>query len=300
MKKISLGSEYKATQISLGCMRIGNKTKSEAKKLIETALSLGINFFDNADIYCSGMSEEYFGAAVKDVDREKIIIQSKCGIRKGFYDFSKEHIVSSVEGSLKRIGTDYLDVLCLHRPDTLFEGEEVAKAFDELHGRGLVREFGVSNFNPQQIELLEKYVDYPIICNQLEFGLFHSGMVDCGICSNMKNDFSLSNDGHMLEYSRLNGITIQAWGPMRSPFGFFPDNEALKKENDFLEDFARGFGVTKEALAAAWIMRHPAKIQVLLGTTNPERLKALAKADEVELSRSDWYKIYTETGHILP
>ncbi len=298
MKKIKFG-EFTVSQIILGCMRVGNKSESEAVKHIKSAYDMGINFFDNADIYCKGVSEEYFGKAIKGIDRDSIVVQTKCGIRKGFYDFSREHIVSSVENSLKRMGLDYIDVLCLHRPDVLMNGYEVAEAFDELRDRGLVKAFGVSNFNSMQLELLKKYVDEPILTNQLQLGLFHTGMIDSGMCANMKNDFAIDRDNAILPYCRLNDMTIQAWGPMRSQNGFFPDDEDLAEQNALLEKRASEMGITKEALAIAWLMRMDF-VQPIIGTTNTKRLEQMVKADEVNLSRQEWYNIYSDIGNRIP
>lgn len=299
MKTIKIGSNIIASRLSYGCMRIGGKTEKQAEAVVKTALESGINFFDNADIYCGGKSEELFGKAIKSVNRENIFVQSKCGIRKGFYDFSKEHIISSVEGSLKRIGCGYLDVLCLHRPDVLFEGEEVAEAFDELYSRGLVKNFGVSNFNPMQIELLKKYIDQPLVVNQLQFGIFHTGMIDSGMCANMKNDFATDKDGSVLPYSQLNDMVIQAWGPIRSENGFFPQDETVADKAAILEREAEEFGVSKEALAIAFISRIRG-VQPILGTTDPQRLKALIESENVELSRQKWYELYGKVGNLIP
>lgn len=222
MKYINIGNgEIKASAIALGCMRIADKSVKEVAELINTALEEGINFFDHADIYGGGKSEEVFAEAIdmKPSIREKIIIQTKCGIRKGYYDFSKEHILKSVDGSLKRLKTDYIDVLLLHRPDTLMEPEEVAEAFSILHSSGKVRNFGVSNFNPMQIELLSKYLNQKLIINQLQFSIMHTGMIDSGFNVNMKVDQSIDRDGSVLEYCRLKNITIQAWSPFQ--YGFF-------------------------------------------------------------------------------
>ncbi|MCH5317133.1 MAG: aldo/keto reductase [Eubacterium sp.] len=299
MKKIKIGNDINASRISYGCMRIGNKTPQQAEAVVKTALELGINFFDNADIYCEGRSEELFGRAVKGVDRDRLYIQSKCGIRKGFYDFSKEHIVSSVENSLKRLDCGYLDVLCLHRPDVLFEGEEVAEAFDNLHSKGLVKNFGVSNFNPMQIELLKKYIDYPLVVNQLQLGIFHTGMIDSGMCANMKNDFATDKDGSVLPYSQLNDMVIQAWGPMRSAGGFFPSDESVADKAEILKNEATEFGISMEALAIAFISRIRG-VQPIIGTTNPDRLRTMVESERIELSRQKWYEIYKEMGNMIP
>ncbi|MBC1546506.1 aldo/keto reductase family oxidoreductase [Listeria sp. FSL L7-1435] len=305
MKRITIGnSALTASEISLGCMRMADLSKEDANKVINTALENGIDFFDHADIYGGGKSEEVFADAI-DMNatiREKMILQSKCGIRQGFFDFSKEHIISSVEGSLKRLKTDYLDTLLLHRPDTLFEPEEVAAAFTELEKSGKVRHFGVSNQNPGQIELLKKYVDQELIANQLQFSIMHTGMIDTGFNVNMTIDPSLDRDGGILEYSRLNNMTIQAWSPFQFGFfeGVFLDNDKFPELNKTIDKIAADKGVTNSAIAVAWIQRHPASFQTVIGTMNPGRIADIAKASDVTLSREEWYEIYRAAGNQLP
>ncbi|MBC2063116.1 aldo/keto reductase [Listeria marthii] len=305
MKHITIGnSALTASEISLGCMRMADLSKEDANKVINTALENGIDFFDHADIYGGGKSEEVFADAI-DMNatiREKMILQSKCGIRQGFFDFSKEHIISSVEGSLKRLKTDYLDTLLLHRPDTLFEPEEVAAAFTELEKSGKVRHFGVSNQNPGQIELLKKYVDQELIANQLQFSIMHTGMIDTGFNVNMTIDPSLDRDGGILEYSRLNNMTIQAWSPFQFGFfeGVFLDNDKFPELNKTIDKIAADKGVTNSAIAVAWIQRHPASFQTVVGTMNPGRIADIAKASDVTLSREEWYEIYRAAGNQLP
>lgn len=305
MKRITIGnSALTASEISLGCMRMADLSKEDANKVINTALENGIDFFDHADIYGGGKSEEVFADAI-DMNatiREKMILQSKCGIRQGFFDFSKEHIISSVEGSLKRLKTDYLDTLLLHRPDTLFEPEEVAAAFTELEKSGKVRHFGVSNQNPGQIELLKKYVDQELIANQLQFSIMHTGMIDTGFNVNMTIDPSLDRDGGILEYSRLNNMTIQAWSPFQYGFfeGVFLDNNKFPELNNTIDKIAADKGVTNSAIAVAWIQRHPASFQTVVGTMNPGRIADIAKASDVTLSREEWYGIYRAAGNQLP
>ncbi|HDT9649183.1 TPA: aldo/keto reductase family oxidoreductase [Listeria monocytogenes] len=305
MKRITIGnSALTASEISLGCMRMADLSKEDANKVINTALENGIDFFDHADIYGGGKSEEVFADAI-DMNatiREKMILQSKCGIRQGFFDFSKEHIIASVEGSLKRLKTDYLDTLLLHRPDTLFEPEEVAAAFTELEKSGKVRHFGVSNQNPGQIELLKKYVDQELIANQLQFSIMHTGMIDTGFNVNMKIDPSLDRDGGILEYSRLNNMTIQAWSPFQYGFfeGVFLDNDKFPELNKTIDKIAADKGVTNSAIAVAWIQRHPASFQTVVGTMNPGRIADIAKASDVTLSREEWYEIYRAAGNQLP
>ncbi|MBC1494590.1 aldo/keto reductase family oxidoreductase [Listeria welshimeri] len=305
MKRITIGnSALTASEISLGCMRMADLSKEDANKVINTALENGIDFFDHANIYGGGKSEEVFADAI-DMNatiREKMILQSKCGIRQGFFDFSKEHIISSVEGSLKRLKTDYLDTLLLHRPDTLFEPEEVAAAFTELEKSGKVRHFGVSNQNPGQIELLKKYVDQELIANQLQFSIMHTGMIDTGFNVNMTIDPSLDRDGGILEYSRLNNMTIQAWSPFQYGFfeGVFLDNGKFPELNKTIDKIAADKGVTNSAIAVAWIQRHPASFQTVVGTMNPGRIADIAKASDVTLSREEWYEIYRAAGNQLP
>ncbi|EAD9153405.1 aldo/keto reductase family oxidoreductase [Listeria monocytogenes] len=305
MKRITIGnSALTASEISLGCMRMADLSKEDANKVINTALENGIDFFDHADIYGGGKSEEVFADAI-DMNatiREKMILQSKCGIRQGFFDFSKEHIIASVEGSLKRLKTDYLDTLLLHRPDTLFEPEEVAAAFTELEKSGKVRHFGVSNQNPGQIELLKKYVDQELIANQLQFSIMHTGMIDTGFNVNMTIDPSLDRDGGILEYSRLNNMTIQAWSPFQYGFfeGVFLDNDKFPELNKVIDKIAADKGVTNSAIAVAWIQRHPASFQTVVGTMNPGRIADIAKASDVTLSREKWYEIYRAAGNQLP
>jgi predicted oxidoreductase len=234
--------------------------------------------------------------------RENIFIQTKCAIHDGQFDFSKEHIISAVEGSLSRLGVDYVDALLLHRPDTLVEPEEVAEAFDILESAGKVRHFGVSNHNPMQIELLKTAVKQPLIANQLQFSVTEAGMVTSGMNMNMKNDESVMHDGSVLEYSRIKNITIQAWSPFQFGFfgGTFVDNEDFPTLNEKLTEIAEKYGISKTGVAAAWILRHPANMQLIAGTMNPEHLSDICRAADVTLTRAEWYEIYRAAGHTLP
>lgn len=305
MKRIAIGNgALSASEISLGCMRITELSKKDAEVLVNTALEEGIDFFDHADIYAGGKSEELFADAIemKPSIREKFIIQTKCGIRPGFFDFSKEHILNSVDASLKRLKTDYIDVLLLHRPDALVEPEEVAEAFSILHSSGKVRNFGVSNQNPMQIELLRKYVKQGLIINQLQLSIMHTGMIDAGINVNMTVNGSYDRDGSILDYCRLNDITIQPWSPFQYGFfeGVFLDNDKFPELNQKINEVAEAKGVTNTAIAIAWLLRHPAKMQPIVGTTSVSRLKDICKASEIELSRPEWYEIYRAAGNKLP
>jgi len=305
MKKINIGNgAVSASEIALGCMRINALSKTDASSLINTAIESGINFFDHADIYGGGKSEEVFADAfnMTPSNREKFILQSKCGIRKGYFDFSKEHILNSVDGSLKRLKTDYIDILLLHRPDTLMQPEEVAEAFSILQKSGKVKHFGVSNQNPMQIELLSKYLKNKLIINQLQFSITNTGIIDSGLNVNMKIDPSIVRDGSILEYCRLKDISIQAWSPFQYGFfeGVFLDNDKFPELNTKINEIAAIKGVTNSAIAIAWILRHPAKIQPIVGTTNPKRLKDICAASGVELTRQEWYEIYMAAGNKLP
>lgn len=305
MKTVKLGvSNLEVPVLAVGCMRINGLSKPEAEKFVQTALDHGANFFDHADIYGGGTCEEIFADAIhmNPTVREKIFLQSKCGIRKGMFDFSKEHILGSVDGILKRLKTEYLDVLLLHRPDTLVEPEEVAEAFDQLEQSGKVRNFGVSNQNPMQIQLLKKYVKQPIIANQLQLSITNATMISAGVHVNMLDEAAVNRDGSILDYCRLNDITIQPWSPFQYGFfeGVFLNNDKFPELNAKIDEIAALHGVTNTTIAMAWLLRHPAKMQPVTGTMNPERLLDCIKAADIYLSREEWYEIYRAAGNILP
>lgn len=305
MKKINLGNgKLDVPQIGLGCMRItGLETKQAVRELIDTAIDQGINFFDHADIYANGEAERIFGQTIDPTLREKVIIQTKCAIRPGIcYDFSKKHILESVEGSLKRLNTDYIDLLLLHRPDTLMEPEEVAEAFDTLEHQGKVRYFGVSNQNSAQIELLNHYCGNKILVNQLQLSIAHCNIIDSGLNVNIHNDAGIDRDGGILEYCRLKGITIQAWSPFQYGMfeGVFLGSEKFPALNRLIDELAEKYHVTNNAIAIAWILRHPAKIQTIVGSTNKQRIMDIAQASDVTLTREEWYALYMAAGKQLP
>lgn len=304
MKYIDIGPIKNASQIALGCMRIAGKSDSEVNEIVFTALENGINFFDHADIYGGGDSERVFGAFLKRHPevKDKIIIQTKCGIRPGMYDFSYDHIINAVEGSLSRLGVDCVDALLLHRPDTLMEPEEVARAFDKLESEGKVKNFGVSNHNMMQIELLKTAVKQPLIIDQLQFSVTEAGMITSGMNVNMKNADSVVHDLAILEYARIKGITIQAWSPFQQGFfgGSFIGSNKYPALNEKLNMLGEKYGVTPTAVATAWITRHPANIQVLAGTMNPERIAQICSGADVVLEKNEWYEIYRSAGHTLP
>lgn len=305
MKYIKISNiDMNASEISLGCMRIADLTNQEISTLIHTAMDEGINFFDHADVYADGQCEEKFSAALgMNADlREKMILQTKVGIRQGSFDFSKEHILKAVDGSLKRLRTDYVDVLLLHRPDALVEPEEVAEAFTILETSGKVKYFGVSNQNPMQIELLTKFVKQRIHFNQLQLSIMHTGMIDAGLNVNMQIGHSINRDGSILDYCRLKDIIVQPWSPFQYGFfeGVFLDNPKFPELNQTIDSVAEERGVTNTAIAIAWLLRHPARMQPILGTTNPQRVQDACKASGIRLTRQEWYRIYLAAGNKLP
>ncbi|HGA2166581.1 TPA: aldo/keto reductase family oxidoreductase [Streptococcus agalactiae] len=293
-----------ATRIALGCMRMSDLEGKQAEEVVGTALDLGINFFDHADIYGGGLSELRFRDAIKhlNVNRDKMIIQSKCGIREGYFDFSKEYILSSVDGILERLGTEYLDFLILHRPDVLVEPEEVAEAFTKLRAEGKVKHFGVSNQNRFQMELLQSYLDKPLAVNQLQLSPAHTPMFDAGLNVNMLNKASIEHDDGIVDYCRLKRVTIQAWSPFQIDLsrGLFVNHPDYKELNETIAKLAKNYNVSSEAIVIAWILRHPAQIQAIVGSMNPSRLKAIDKANDIALTREEWYDIYRSAGNILP
>lgn len=306
MKRMSLGtSSLEVPVIAAGCMRINTLDEENLEDYINKCMELGMNFFEHADIYGGGKCESLFAEAFARTEfrREDIILQSKCGIVPGvMFDFSKEHIIKSVESSLKRLDTDYLDVLVLHRPDALMEPEEVAEAFDLLNASGKVRNFGVSNHKPMQIEFLKKYVRQDIVTNQLQLSIPFSNMIANGLEVNMLTDGAMDRDGSVLDYCRLKDMTIQAWSPFQYGFfeGVFLGSDKFPDLNQQLEELAERYDVTPITIVAAWMLRHPAHIQVIAGTTNSSRLEEMAMGCDITLTREEWYKIYLSAGHILP
>lgn len=305
MKYIDIGaSGIVGSEISVGCMRINNLSAAELDRHIHTAVELGINHFDHADIYGGGACETVFGQVLKNDPslRQNMIIQSKCGIVQNGYDFSKEHILEAVDSSLQRLGVDYLDTLLLHRPDALMEPTEIDEAFDILENSGKVRSFGVSNFTPMQFELLQKYQNQKLIANQMQLSLAFTGMIDQAICANTMFEGAVDRDGGILDYCRLKDVTLQAWSPFQYGFfeGVFIDSDKYPKLNETLNKMSAKYGVSTSAISAAWILRHPAKMQVIVGTTNTERLRDICTASDITLSRQDWYELYLSAGNKLP
>lgn len=317
MQTIKLGnSQVTTSAVALGIMRMVRLAPQEATKVLEVAHDRGINLIDSADIYGNGDSERIFGQAFhqSSLKREDFFIQSKGGIvldpakSSGElvfgqrYDFSKAHLLATVDRILERMQLDYLDAFLLHRPDPLMDPAEVSAAFDALQAAGKVRHFGVSNFNPMQVELLQSALSQRLMINQLQFGVMHTGPIQFGLHTNMQDAASINHDGGILEYSRLHHMIIQAWSPYQYGLfaGTFIDNPQFPELNDQLQVLADKYGVTKNAIATAWILRHPAKMQVILGSMNPQHLDESIAGTDVTLTRQEWYDVYFAAGNDLP
>ncbi|MCT1429727.1 aldo/keto reductase [Brachybacterium muris] len=303
-------TEITAPQVVLGLMRIAEKSDEEIRTLVGAARDAGIDFMDHADVYGGQLHEceRRFAQALKlsPSERDELTIQTKAGIVPDgpYFDFSYEHIIESVEGSLKALDTDRIDILLLHRPDALVEPEEVARAFDELHAAGKVLHFGVSNHTPRQIDLLKKHVNQPIVANQLQLSITHSTIVAQGVAMNMQAESqSVTLDGGgIVDYCRLNDITIQAWSPFQAGFfdGVFLGNDDYPELNAVIDRLAAQYDVAPEAIATAWITRHPAQMQVVLGTTTPQRVTDSAAGADVPLTRGEWYELFRAAGWKVP
>ena len=308
MKYITLGQDDKElSEIVLGMMRIKDKSVKEVEELVETALSVGINAFDLADIYGRGRCEELLGLVLKNRPdlREKMWIQSKCGIRIEeftYFDFSKDYIIKSVDGILQRLKIDHLDSLLLHRPDALMESDQVAEAFDLLYKQGKVRDFGVSNQNPMMMELLKKDVKQPLAVNQLQLSAAFTPGFESGFRVNMEDSQAAIRDGSIFEYCKLHDVVIQAWSVLQFGYfkGNFVGNEKFQALNQVLDRLATKYGVTSSTIAISWILRYPAKMQAVVGTTNPKHLREVSQAANFSLTRKEWYEIYLAAGNNLP
>ncbi|MGZ4453495.1 MAG: aldo/keto reductase [Nocardioides sp.] len=310
MKTFTLpGTDLIVPNVVLGMMRIQDKTDEEIRTLVRTARDAGINFLDHADVYGADLHgcERRFAEAMRltSSEREQLVIQTKAGIvREGpYFDFSYDHLIASVDGSLEALGTDYIDILLLHRPDAFVEPDEVARAFDDLSASGKVRHFGVSNQTPGQIELLRRSVRQPLVANQLQLSVTHAALVAQGVAANMSDlDQSISRDVGALDYCRLNNITVQAWSPFQGGFftGAFLGSDKYPELNAVIDRLAAQYGVPAIAIATAWITRHPANMQVVLGTTTPERVAGAAQGSDLPLTRAEWYEMFRAAGHAVP
>lgn len=308
MRYITLGQDDKElSEIVLGMMRIKDKSVKEVEELVETAISVGINAFDLADIYCRGRCEELLGLVLKNRPdlREEMWIQSKCGIRIEeftYFDFSKDYIIKSVDGILQRLKIDHLDSLLLHRPDALMESDQVAEAFDLLYKQGKVRDFGVSNQNPMMMELLKKDVKQPLAVNQLQLSAAFTPGFESAFHVNMEDSQAAMRDGSIFEYCQLHDVVIQAWSVLQFGYfkGNFVGNEKFQALNQVLDRLAIKYGVTSSTIAISWILRYPAKMQAVVGTTNPKHLREVSRAANFSLTRKEWYEIYLAAGNNLP
>ena len=305
MKYFEFGcTKRQVSVIGLGCMRMDELSAKQVEKVINTALENGINFFDHADIYGDGECEKLFGKAIKQskIDRDSLFIQSKCCIREGLYDFSCDYILKSVDGILSRLGTDHLDSLLLHRPDTLMDLDEVQEAFSKLYEEGKVLSFGVSNMNRFQMELLQSGISFPIVADQMQMSLAHTPLVDEGINVNTMFDGSVTRNSGTLEYCRLKGIVLQTWSPLQKGFfeGVFLGDPEYKNLNEVLNKLADKYNVTADAIAYSWLLRIPARMQVIIGTMNPKHIESAAKAADFTLTREEWYELYRAAGNELP
>ena len=311
MKTFTLpGTDIVAPNVVAGMMRIADMTDDEVRKLVRTARDAGIDFFDHADVYGTDLHgcERRFSDALQlsPRDRDEITIQTKAGIvREGpYFDFSYDHLVTSVEGSLAALNTDRIDILLLHRPDALVEPEEVARAFDHLHSSGKVRFFGVSNHTPRQIDLLQRSVDQKLVANQLQLSITHQPIIAQGVSANMlaESQSVTMDGGGIVDYCRLNDITVQAWSPFQAGFftGVFLGSKDYPELNAAIESLATAYDVPPIAIATAWITRHPANMQVVLGTTSPDRVTGAAAGSDIRLTRAEWYELFRTSGHLVP
>jgi len=305
------GTDLTVPQVVLGTMRINTLDDDAIRTLFNTALDAGVNFFDQAAFYGSQPHdcESRWGQAMKltPSQRDGITLQTKAGIVHSSqgtrFDFSYDELTTSVDASLKALNTDHIDILLLHRPDALVEPEEVARAFDELEAAGKVRYFGVSNHTPAQIELLKKFVKQPLVANQIQISLTHCPSIAQGVAANMSwTDQAVSRDFGMVDYARLHDMTLQAWSPFQNPdwSGTFIDNPNQPGLNAVLARMAKQYGTTPTGIATAWLTRHPAHLQVVAGTMNPERLKEIVQGSSVPLTKADWYELFEAAGHIIP
>lgn len=297
-------TKRKVSVIGLGCMRMDELNPTQVDRVVKTSIDAGINFFDHADIYGDGECEKLFSTVLKKNPdlRDNIFIQSKCAIRNGLYDFSRDYILRSVDGILSRLGTDHLDCLLLHRPDALMDLDEVQQAFSRLHEEGKVLSFGVSNMNRFQMELLQSGVSFPIVADQIQMSLAHTPLIDEGINVNTMFEGAVTRSSGTLEYCRLKGIIVQTWSPLQKGFfdGCFlgdPDYDGL---NQVLDRIADKYNVKSDSIAYAWLLRYPAMMQVIAGTMNSEHIISAAKAADIDLTREEWYELYRSAGNELP
>lgn len=311
MRLVPLGpTDRQVPNVVAGMMRIEEMSDEAIRELYDACREAGVDFFDHADLYGSARHgcERRFAEALRltPSERDEITLQTKTGIvpDEWHFDHSYEHIVASAEESLQALGTDRIDVLLLHRPDALVEPDEVARAFDHLESSGKVRAFGVSNHTPRQIDLLKTAVTQPIVANQVQLSVTHSTIVAQGLAANMagEEDSITRDGGGLVDHARINRITLQAWSPFQKSFfdGVIFGAPEYPELNAMLDTLAAKYGVTPTAIATAWITRHPAGMQVVLGTTTPQRVRDAAAGSDIPLTRAEWYGLITAAGHKVP
>ena len=309
MRYIPFGvNEAQVSEVVLGTMRIPQMSAAEVTELVETCLDEGINMVDTADIYGGGHCEELLGEAFAANPglRDQIFLQTKCSIRftegGSYFDFSKNYIIEAVNASLKRLKTDHVESLLLHRPDVLMEPDEIAEAFDELHTAGKVLEFGVSNQNPLQMKRIARASKYPLAANQIQLSVAFAPAFEAMLNVNMENEPSVMRDGGIFEYCERKGMAIQAWSVFQHGYfaGTFLGAPEYEELNAKLDELAEKYGVTAGAVALAWILRYPAKMQAVIGTTKAARVRESARATDFTLTRPEWYDLYKAAGRQLP
>ncbi|MBT2567317.1 aldo/keto reductase [Arthrobacter sp. ISL-85] len=311
-------------EVIYGCMGLGGSWSEEphgahhvdqAAAAVQTALDAGITLFDHADIYRSGKSEAVFGEVLATTPglRERIRLQTKCGIRlnerglQTHYDLSREAILERVDGSLKRLRTEYVDILLLHRPDPLADPVEVAAAVGQLMAEGKVRQLGVSNMSAAQIEVLQDRLETPVVANQLEMSLLKRAWLESQVLVNHPEHLDYSFPQGTLEYCTRNNVTLQAYGSLaRGVYtGAEPESPTTAEAAtaELVSELAGQYSTSGEAVLLGWLMKHPAGIAPVIGTVNPDRIRACADAARVarDLTRADWYKLWiTARGSNIP
>ena len=294
----------KEKKFILGLMGLNKLNLEQAEKFILDAIDLGINYVDLADIYGNGECEELFGEVLKRNPniRNKLIIQSKCGIREGFYDFSYDHIISCVKQSLNRLNIKYLDVLLLHRPDILCDFDELKKALIYLKENNLAKSFGVCNMNKAYIKLLKEKTGFDFIVNQLEFSITSTQLIDDILNMNTNDELANDKSGDALIYCYLNNISLQAWSPLKVSLseGSFINNPKYVELNNYLDELANKYNASKVSIALSFIYRLPFNITPVVGVSSINHLKDALKSKEINLSKEEWYKLYLIAGHKLP
>jgi predicted oxidoreductase len=306
MQTVSLGkSSLRCSRLGYGCWRVAGTWNPDdvtperietGKKAILAAYDAGYTLFDHADIYCAGHGEKIFGEVLKSHRRmrDHILVATKSGIRLAGepwsdspyrYDSSAEHIITACEGSLRRLGVESIDVYQIHRPDYLFNPEEVADAVDRLMRTGKVREFGVSNFNPSQVALMQKHCAMPLITHQMEISLAKLDSFENGTL-----DQCVSEKITPLAWSPLGGGVL---GSPEQMTGLGPRHTVPAHLQETIQSIADARGISRSVIGLAFLLKHPAGILPIVGSTVPERIKDFVSATEIKLTRDEWYRLFT-------